>query len=125
MGFEDARARVCFHVRVRTSHAPNGRDRGERVGAVVEGVGHQRGRGRAGAHGVGDAEEPLLPGRGRVRGGGKAEGATLRTRRNRVGGQGRGQQESVLSAAPRAHATERGAILVPAGAACRRSTTHG
>ena len=76
MGFEDARARVCFHVRVRTSHAPNGRDRGERVGAVVEGVGHQRGRGRAGAHGVGDAEEPLLPGRGRVRGGGKAEGPT-------------------------------------------------
>ena len=94
MGFEDARARVCFHVRVRTSHAAYGRDRGERVGAVVEGVGHQRGRGRAGAHGVGDAEEPLLPGRGRVRGGGKAEGPTPSSAAQQ-GGEGRGRQESV------------------------------
>ena len=122
MGFEDARARVCFHVRVRTSHAPNGRDRGERVGAVVEGVGYQRGRRRAGAHGVGDAEEPLLPGRGRVRGGGKAEGPTPSSAAQQ-GGRGGGGRK--VCAAPRARATERGAILVPAGAACRRSTTHG
>ena len=46
----------------------------------------------------------------------------LRARRNR-GGRGGGGRK--VCAAPRARATKRGAILVPAGAACRRSTTHG
>ena len=119
-----------FYVRALTSHAAYGRDRRERVGAVVEGVGDQRGRGAARAHGVGDAEEPLLPGRGRVRGGGKAEEPAPDARRSTGG-----RATNVLGAAPRARTLERGGLLgcvagvrcwgVPAGGACRRSMANG
>ena len=95
-----------FTVCVLTSHAAYGRDRRERVGAVVEGVGYQRGRRAARAHGVGDAEEPLLPGRGRVRGGGKAEAPTPDARRSTGV-----RATNVPGAAPRARTMERGGLL--------------
>ena len=120
-----------FTVCVLTSHAAYGRDRRERVGAVVEGVGYQRGRLAARAHGVGDAEEPLLPARGRVQGGVSRRNLTLHARRNAGGA----CNKLAGRAAPRGRTVERGGLLgcvtgvrcwgVPAGGACRRSTADG